>query len=478
MQLPRLEILSDGDISKIHEASLRVLSETGIVVGSEKALKLLAQAGARVDFQKRLVKIPPRLVEETLISLPSEITLYNTRSKQPAFTLDGASSHMVAGSDALFFLDFETGEHRLITRKDVTQFTRIADALENIDMVGCAGMPQDVPRKASALYGAQTVFNNTEKPLVFPHEAPEVTRAVFEIARVASGEDDLSKHPILICLLSPTSPLSWTPGAADALIETAKCGVPCIVLPQPYSGVTAPLTLAGLLTVNNAEFLSSVVISQLVNKGTPMIYGQAWTTFDMRTATVLMASPESSLSKIAGKQLAKFYQIPAFSTGLNSDAPCLDIQDGWENAISGFAVLYSAMDLIADFGLTNACLIASNEQLVIDSEILGILRRIERGIDVSPKTIAVDVINKVGPKGNYLTEEHTLRYLRTEEHWESIISNRLNYETWTKKGSPDAKKNAKERAKQILKTHTSKSLDEDKQKEITLILNKFESEEK
>jgi trimethylamine--corrinoid protein Co-methyltransferase len=209
-----------------------------------------------------------------------------------------------------------------------------------------------------------------------------------------------------------------------------------------------------------------------------MIYGQAWTTFDMKTATVLMASPESSLSKIAGKQLATFYQIPTFSTGLNSDAPCLDIQDGWENAISGFAVLYSAMDLIADFGLTNACLIASNEQLVIDSEILEILRRIERGIDVSPETIAVEVINKVGPKGNYLTEEHTLRYLRTEEHWESVISNRLNYETWIKKGSPDAKKNAKERAKQILKTHIPKSLDEDKQKEIRLILKKFESEQK
>jgi len=478
MQLHRLKILSDSDILQIHEASLRVLSETGIVVGSEKVLKLLAQAGTRVDFQKKIVKIPRQLIEKTLTSLPSQITLYNTRSKQPVFTLNGASSHMVAGSDAVFFLDFETGEHRLITNADVTQFTRIADALENIDMVGCAGMPQDVPRKAAALYGAETVFNNTEKPLVFPHEAPEITRAVFDIARVISEEEDLSKHPVLICELSPTAPLSWTSGAVDALIETAKCRVPCIILPEPYAGVTAPLTLAGLLTVHNAEFLSSVVISQLVNKGTPIIYGQAWTTFDMKTANVLLASPESSLLKIAGKQLAEFYKIPAFSTGFNSDAPCLDIQDGWENAISGFAVLYSEMDLIADFGLTNTCLIASNEELVINNEILGILRRIKRGIDVSPETIAMDVIHKVGPKGNYLMEEHTLKYLRTGEHWEPIISNHLNYETWIKKGALDARKNAKERAKQILKIHTPKSLDESKQKEIKLILKKFESEVK
>jgi len=426
MQLHRLKILSDSDILQIHEASLRVLSETGIVVGSEKVLKLLAQAGTRVDFQKKIVKIPRQLIEKTLTSLPSQITLYNTRSKQPVFTLNGASSHMVAGSDAVFFLDFETGEHRLITKADVAQFTRIADALENIDMVGCAGMPQDVPRKAAALYGAETVFNNTEKPLVFPHETPEITRAVFDIARVVSEEEDLSKHPVLICELSPTAPLSWTSGAVDALIETAKCRVPCIILPEPYAGVTAPLTLAGLLTVHNAEF----------------------------------------------------YKIPAFSTGFNSDAPCLDIQDGWENAISGFAVLYSEMDLIADFGLTNTCLIASNEELVINNEILGILRRIKRGIDVSPETIAMNVIHKVGPKGNYLMEEHTLKYLRTGEHWEPIISNHLNYETWIKKGALDARKNAKERAKQILKIHTPKSLDENKQKEIKHILKKFESEVK
>jgi len=478
MQLRRLKILSDSEVSQIHEASRRILSETGMVVGSKKVLELLAQAGARVDFQKKLVKIPPQLVEETLISLPSQITLYNTRSKQPVLTLDGTNSYMVTGSGAVFFLDFETGERRLITKADVAQFTRIANALENIDMVGSIGMPQDVPRKAAEVYEAKTIFNNTEKPLVFPHEAPEVTRAVFDIVRVVGGEEDLSKHPILICELSPTSPLSWTSGAVDALIETAKCGVPCIILPQPYSGVTAPLSLAGLLTVCNAEFLSSVVISQLVKKGTPIVYGQAWATFDMRAANVLMASPESSLLTIAGKQLAKFYKIPVFSCGFESDAPCLDIQVGWEKATSGFAALYSGVDLIPDFGFTNTCLTASNEQLVIDDEILGILRRIERGIEVSPETIAVDVINKVGPQGNYLMEGHTLKYLRTGEHWEPIVSNHLNYETWIKQGAPDARENAKKRAKEILRTHIPKPLDENKQKEIELILKKFESEVK
>ena len=272
-----MKVLSDDDKQRIHGASLKLISETGMKIANERALKLLEDAGCKVHYEKQHVKIPSKLVEDCLATVPSEFDLYNSRTKEVAFNLNYIDQHPMAGGDSLYFYNYDTGKRENISKEQVEKFTKVADTLPNIDIVVPAGMPQDVAPKATTLHGVDAVFANTEKPLYFPHEGIEVTKAALEITRVVSDEKDLSKKPIAVYQVSPTSPLTWVESAVDSLMETVKGGIPCSIRPQPLSGMTSPYTAASQVLLNNAEILSGVVISQLIDKRVPLLYGQAWT---------------------------------------------------------------------------------------------------------------------------------------------------------------------------------------------------------
>ena len=478
MRLRKCAVLTEDEILQIHEASLKILAQVGIAIFSLEVLKLLDDAGAQVNYTNNLVKISKNMIEEALVSIPRKITLYNTRSKQLAFTLGDGITYAVAGHDAPYWYEPETGKRRKIVKKDVEDFTRIADALENVDAIGAAGMPQDVLPKGSLIHGVGAVYKNTEKPLYFSPDELEVTKTIFDISRVVGGNNDLSKAPILICQLSPTAPLSWVKGAVESLVETARCGVPCSILPEPITGVSAPMTLAGHLVMHNVEVLSGILITQIVRKRSPVIYAGGWTTFEMRESTALSASPEACLLRLAGPQIAQFYKIPCHSIGFDSESLSIDAQYGWEKAITGFTPLLAGVDLMVDLGVSESFLSASNEQLIIDHEILGSFKRLIKGIEVNPETIASDLIKKVGPRGNFLQEEHTLTYLKQSRYyWQPEISNRCSRYIWNSRGNPDMIKKAKERAEEILRSHQPKKLDEDKQKEIRCIIEEFDSRE-
>lgn len=328
--------LNQDELLQIHEASMELLSKTGIMMFSQKALKFLCDAGAQVDTATNLVKIPKCLIEESLDSLPREIAFYETRKREKAFLLGDGKTHAVTDGDTIFVLDSESGKRRKVTKSDVEQFTKIADALANINMILVPGQPQDVCPEATVLHGLSAVFNNTHKPVFLPLEGLSITRAVIEMTKVVAEEENLAKHPILICEFSPTSPLTWLEGTIDPLIEVAKSGIPCGILSMPLTGVSAPYTIAGQIALYNAEMLSGIVISQIARKGAPVVYAQAWTTFDMKTSKILFASPETVLSRIAGTQLAKYYKIPCTCEGFDTDSPYIDVQNGWENFLPDF----------------------------------------------------------------------------------------------------------------------------------------------
>jgi trimethylamine---corrinoid protein Co-methyltransferase len=474
MKFQDLKVLSDQEIISIHEASIKILENTGVMIHSKKALDLLNSKGAVVDYDKKLVKIPGKMVETALKNVPRKIDLYD-RNGNISMTLGDGIPRCASGHNAIFIIDAETNERRNSTVKDVENFALISDRLEDIDVVGVPVMPQDVTPQATLLYAVKALYENTTKPLFFSTESSGVNASIIEMMKVIAGKNNIFECPSAISQLSSTSPLLWEPGAVDALIDVASEGVPLNLLPEPMTGVSAPYTVAGLLTMHNAEVLSGLVISQLVRPGTPVIYGSSWTTFDMKCSAAVIGSPETSMLRVAGCQMARYYNMPSHTTAPNSDSNAHDEQNSWEKTISNMCAILGGNDLIMNSGMFATGLTISLEQLVLDDEINGIIRRLHRGIDVSSKTIGVEVIHNVGPKGSFLTEDHTLEFLGSTEFRDVKVSNSDNYDNWLASGAPRVEQNAGKIVNQYLKDGNSKLLDKKIIESMGKIIKAFES---
>lgn len=476
MRLNILKVLADEEIEAIHEASLRILAETGLLIDNQEILNLLRKAGARVDLENRSAKIPQDLTEAALKTVPCEIILYN-RNREPMATLGDGHSYSACGLNAIYFFNPDDSERRPATKEDASNLITIVDALERFTVVGPPAIPQDVPPQSCYLHAADAAFNNTTKHLYMAPETAPVARAILDMARVVAGTDDLSLSPIISYQVSIQSPLTWSEDLGDIVLTTVRAGIPICFHTAPLVGLSGPITLAGLLALYNAEVLSGVVISQLIKKGSLVIYGGGWGTFDLRQATRVLGSPEGALLRIAGGQITRFYSIPSHSMGPDSDSHCHDEQNGWEKMLTAICALASGLSLVVNSSMFGSGVTVSYEQLVLDHEILSIAYRLLEGIKVSPETIALDVIQKVCPHGNFLMEKHTLKYLRSGEHWDPQITNRYNFDQWQKRGGLNVVKRARDRAMEILESYQPQPLGISSRKELNQIIEVFEREE-
>lgn len=473
MRLAQFKTLSDQDIAAVHAASLDILKNCGILVHSRRVLEILEQGGAIVDYEKKSAKIPTQVVEKCIAAAPSSITLYD-RNGDPALALGDGTPHCASGHNAIFITDVEAKERRFATVKDVENFARISDQLKSIDIVGVPLNPQDVPRKATLLYAAKALYENTTKPLFFSTESREVNAAIIEMMKAVADKEDIAACPNAVCQLSPTSPLYWEQGAAEGVMDAALNGVPLNILPEPMSGVSAPYSVAGLLTVHNTEVLSGVVIAELTKIGAPVLYGSSWTTYDMKGSAAIIGSPETHLLRVAGCQMARFYNIPSHTTAPNSDANTHDEQNAWEKALSNICAICADNDIVMNSGMFATGLTVSLEQLVLDDEINGIIKRMRRGVDVNLDSIAAEVIKQVGPAKDFLMEDHTLENLRSGEFWEGDTIRYKVYDSWVAGGTKGVEFQAKQRVDKILSAENHNRLNERVVRRLNDIIANFE----
>jgi trimethylamine--corrinoid protein Co-methyltransferase len=471
--IPTYRLLSRDDVIKIHASALAVLEDTGCLIHSSVLLSLLADNGAFVDEGRGLAKIPAVLVERVLGSAPSTFTLYD-REGMRALEMGAGNVYGASGHGAIYVVDLETERRRSATKKDAAGFALLSDALESVAFVAPIVFPQDVPTRASSLHALETIFANTRKHAFFCVDTAEVTRACFDLARIVSGSDDLAKEPRVSFQVSPSSPLMWTPGASDMLIASAEAGVPTCILASAMCGVSAPYTLAGTLALHHAETLSGVVIAQLLCPGLPVIYSTAMSDFGMRRAHALMASPESALLSMASLQLARYCGLPTHTCFPCSESHCHDEQQAWEKVWTTLPVVLAGGDMLVNLGLFAGGLTASYAQVVLDDEIMAGLHRISRGFEVTEQTIALETIRSVGPGGSFLGEPHTLRHLRTGEHWMADISNRVVYDTWVEHGREDVVALARSRARELLNEHGPHPLDDEVEREMRAFVDAYD----
>lgn len=437
MKLGRLKVLSESEVKNIHDATIDILDSCGVKISSSTMLDMLREKGLPVDHDSQVVRFPKSCIEESLAAIPRKFEVFDRRGNS-AFVLGDRQPKIAAGHNAVFWVDSESGQTRASTVADVENFARICDQCNVIDMIGIPVMPQDVPDpKMSLLYGVRACVENSTKPIYFSTDNARVNRACIDILQ-AVFEGDLRAQAYGISQLSPTSPLFWEGGVLDAIIDMVNTGVPIAVLPEPNAGVSAPYTLAGLLTVNNAECLSGLALIQLLDPGHKVIYASSWTTTNMHTAAALVGSAETTVCRIAAAQLAQFYNVPSHTTAPNSDNHAHDEQNAWEKTFSQFCAVAAGHDLIVNCGMFATGMTFSNEQLLMDAEITALAKRIAAGISVTKDTIAADLIRQIGPRGEtYLTTEHTLKWLRTDEYVKTILSVSGPRAVWEAQGSKD-----------------------------------------
>jgi trimethylamine--corrinoid protein Co-methyltransferase len=474
--LNRLEILTKNEIENIHYASLKVLETVGMVVGEETSLTLLAEAGANVDHKRKLAKIPQYLIHEMLKRIPKGGRTHYGRKPEYDVSTDEQTCFR-GSSTAPYTYDIFTGEHRFATKKDLANTVRLIDGLSNIHICFQPYTISDVPKETISQHTAEAMLKNTQKPIGIAAFGLRGVRDVIKMAAiVAGGVEELIKRPIVEATCEPVSPLQLDKLQLEMLIEFAKHKLPIEIAAMPAVGSTAPMTLAGTLVQANAEHLCMILIAQLINPGNRVEVNAMPGIMDPRTGINAYGAIERMLVQVAMIQLYRsFYGIEAFASGGVSDSKVSDEQAGYERMANMLLPALAGAHGITGIGCLEAYLTTSPAQLVIDNEIAGMILRGLKGIEVNEETLALDAIRKVGPRGNFLREKHSLQHLRKELYIPEL-ADRKTREEWQKIGAKDILQRAKEKAKQILETHEPEPLEKDIQEELRKIVKEAEKE--
>lgn len=455
----RYRPLTDADTEAVHEVSTRLLADPGIQVRNREALALFEARGAQVDWERGVVRIPRGMLEDAIASAPGRVRLCGREEKND-LVLEHTRTYMGTGGTVLNVLDLETGERRPTTVQDLKDVARLVDALDNIHFFMLPLYPNELEAPEVDINRFWWGLVNTSKHVMGGVYTVQGIRDVIGIAEaIAGGPRRLRERPLISMVTCVMSPLLMDDTYTGLLMEVARQGIPVVCPAEPMAGATSPCTLAATVALSNAETLSGVVLAQLVNPGTPTIYGTVATTMDMKTGSYLSGAVEMGLINAASAQMAHYYDIPIYATAGMTDSKVPDIQAGYEKASTAIITALAGANFIHDAaGFLEFCTTIAYEQLVIDDEIIGICMRAVKGIEVNPDTLAEEVIRRVGPGGNFLTEEHTLRHFRGEFLFPPLGDRQLR-RAWEEQGSKDAWARAREKARTILAEHRPAPVD-------------------
>lgn len=476
MERPYLRLLSENDLKRIHNASLRILEQTGMIFDHPEARELLEGAGAKVDHDSNLVKFSPEFIEKQLKRAPRKVSFYG-RTPEYDFTVEphGKIYARMAGGCTVY-VDLKTGEHRSAALDDWKALARLADALPYIHCIApfwCG----DVPLETADLHSLRVVLEHQRKPIV--HNARDLKnyKAMIEMMLAVRGsKEELQKRPLVNLMVSPIAPLFWNEDVLSQLLLACEYGIPADIPIMPVCGTTGPITLAGTLALANAEFLGTLAFVQSARPGYEMPFFCIPLVADMKTGATQFSVPETGLLIAGLAQLShELYGLPGETIGINSDG-YISEQLLFERAQNALMASLSGSKLFVGPGALGGTMALSPVQLVIDHEILQIARRWERGITVNEDTLGVDVVHRVGPRGHFLADDHTMKYLRSGEITNSDIFSRDTWETWTQKGQKDLLQKAREKAIAILEEHEVEPLAEEVSKELKLIVSKADKD--
>ncbi|MCP4200067.1 MAG: hypothetical protein GY762_23240 [Proteobacteria bacterium] len=452
----------------VHRKSVEILSEVGFCVPDAHTLARLKGAGFVVRDEDQMVRISAELLDEALSTLPHDVRLYQ-RGKQEGLDFTDHSYFMGAGTP-VNIEDLDAGERRAATRQDVRNCVTLQDALVQVDIVRPAVTATDMGEYSDLVEIAE-LLRHTDKPIVHRTLSPErVDAAVEMLTVVAGGEDARKDYPNFATLYCPISPAYFTEENIQCMLRWAEHSVPITLLSMAMGGASAPATLLGELVVINLEILAWIVVLQILYPGTPLLYGSVSSVLDMRTGILPLGSPERGMINGGAAIMAQFYGIPSMCGGLSTDAKEVDVQAGYEKAVTAFPLLVKGASIIYGVGAVDAGSAISFSQMVMDNELIAGLRRMMQGITLHDLDEEVALIKANIPRGNFLKEKHTRRNYK--RHWQPELLNREAYETWRETRKPVVEK-SRQKARDILTSHQPPRLSVAVEGEIERILRRY-----
>lgn len=458
---PQLRVLGADQVEQLHLATLELLERTGIEITHRRALEILDGAGAHVDGER--VRMPAWLVEDAIRKAPSRVVLGRRDGERSVF-LESDKVWFGPSVDCVDYLDPLTGERSRFVSDNCRVTSTVADALPNFTWVMTIGMADDVDADIADRVIAKQTFTYCEKPMVFSCQDVDGMRDIYEMALlIAGGEDRFRQAPPVAHLSDPISPLLYYDVAVEKILFCAEKGIPLINYPAPQAGSTAPASFAGTIVQSSAESLSGLVLTQLVRPGAPFIYGAFATVMDMRTTVFSYGAPEMNLMVAALAQMAQHYRLPFFGAAGCSDAKFPDAQAAAEAAFSCLSSALSGANLVHDAGWLDHGSVASPAYMVLVNEILDMVNHFTPGIEISDETLALDVMDRVGPGGHYLEEGHTYKHFR--DVWYSDLFDRSIYDEWLEQGGKRFEERLLELTEDAMK-HEPAPLDEEVVREL------------
>ncbi len=470
----QFDLLTWDEVRTIHEATLQVMEQTGLLMPLSKKRQDQAQdEGLRIDRNSDRVYFPPAVVEAALKKAPAGFSLF-ARDPVNDIALDRRHGYLSLDGSVTEIMDLESGQVRPSSKSDLEDVSRVADALPEISFLWPGVCARDCPPRTQPLHELATLLTRSSKHVqaMTAVDPLNAQGSVDMAAEIAGGKRELRDRPIISNFQCSISPLSYEGKSLEAAFIFAGAGVPTGFVVMTIGCATAPATVAGNIVVTNAEALAGIVLLELFFPGAPTFYGSCGTMMELRNGGVVCSGPEDLLFQAAGCQLARFYGLPSsigtFATGANQS----DWQAGVDNGLSAAISLFCRADMMSGAGLLASARIFSLEQLLLDCETFELVRRVARGFEVNEITLALETIQEVGPRSHFMAADHTRAHLR--EIWQPNLMLRGSWEDWVRSGRPSAADKAKERVKAILSSHQPEPLRcEDRIREILKAYDKM-----
>jgi len=456
---PYYSPLARTEVERIDRTGRRILDTIGVRINDGSFLEALEKRGARVDYEEQRVRFGGDWLEEVLGRAPSRFTLCSRDGKND-LDLGEGKVYFANGGRVFRILDMRTGGYRLTTLRDVVNTATLVEHLDNIRFYVIACQVHDLAPQDYHLNDFYHAFNRTAKHVMGGCDNLQGVRQMWELASlIAGGENRLSERPFVSVIVNPISPLTIEINTLNVLRFCATHGIPIAFAPAPIAGATAPATLAGTLAQMHAEALAGVAIAQMLSPGARVIYSAVPMTMDLRKMELAVGSVEMAMMNAAAVQLGKHCNLPVYAAGGLTEAKRPDIQSGLEKTISSLTVAMAGADCVRlAAGMLDSGNSISYEQYVIDNEAIGMVQRLLAGIKVDEATLGFDVIDKVGPGGNYVMEDHTVEHMM-EEFFYPELGVRSNFDVWEESGRPDMLSRASDVVRTILRENTEGLLD-------------------